>query len=177
MRKNFIVTLLASALSITMLASCGSDTAAKSIKVKNGYIHMSVDEFEDSFNALLDAEYSEAQLQKRVSDETSFNSCYLGEDIQLYVLGTTDYKKISSVQLSCDVLAAEEAMGDLGYYYTNAIYTVAPDITSDEVIDILDELETDIPEPGENTIVSRDNFIYAIRIGNDYSVTFSIVAC
>lgn len=177
MKKRFIATILATVISVATFTGCGSADTKEIIEVKNGFLDISVEEFEKDFNAQLDGEYITAQLQKGVADDKySYYSCNLEKGIQLSLLATPDATMLYTADLSCDLLAEDDAASNLGYYYAKLMYTVAPDITSDEIKSIADELDMSLPVPGDNNVTMRNNLIYSLNVEDDLTIHLSVVA-
>lgn len=166
MKKYFVLAL---ACLFVLVSGCGS-VSAEVVEVKNGYWDLSVEEFENNFNAKLSKEYFQADLQKGYADEDSaYYSCDLETGIELSVSSTTDASMISYANLSIDVNNDNADASAFGYYYAKLIYTVAPDITEDEFSDLLTELDMESPMPGDIDTYSRDNIIFGLTVADDGS--------
>lgn len=177
MKKRFIATILVTVISVATFTGCGSADTKEIIEVKNGFLDISVEDFEKDFNAQLDSEYIKAHLQKGVADDKySYYSCNLENGIQLALLAAPDATMIYTADLSCYLLAEDDAASNLGYYYAKLMYTVAPDITSDEINVIADELDMSLPLPGANNVTSRDDLIYSLKVDDDLNIHLSVVA-
>ena len=160
---------LALACLFVLVSGCGS-VSAEVVGVKNGYLDLSVEEFENNFNAKLSKEYFQADLQKGFADEDSaYYSCDLETGIGLSLSSTTDASMISYVDLSFDVNEENADASTWGYYFAKLIYTVAPDITKDEISDLITELDMENPMPGDIDTFSRDNIIFGLTVADDGS--------
>lgn len=172
--KKFLAIMVSFAL--VMFSACG--TEAKTIEVKNGFIDISVEEFESNFNAQLSDEYTKAHLKKGLADdEYSYYLCNLGTGIKLSVLATPDETMIYTADLSLDMNKADEGAKNNGYYFAKLIYTVAPDITGDEIINISEEINMSSPFPGETHSTMRNNIIYSQSVDDAGTVLhLSVIA-
>ena len=174
MKKVLFLLLLITVLIVT---GCSNAPTDKNIEVKNGFITVSIDELESDFNSHLDNEYSQAQFEKGASDEKySYYSCFLAKGIKFAVLTAPDSSMIYTADLSCDIITNSESAENLGYYFSKLIYTVAPDITEDEIINIITELDADYPIPGDNNVTTRNNIIYGFKVDEDYTIHFTVTA-
>lgn len=152
-----------------LVAGCSS-VSAEIVEVKNGYWDLSVEEFENNFNAQLSKEYFRADLQKGFADEDSaYYSCDLETGIDLSLSSTTDATMISYVDLSFDVNEDNADASTWGYYFAKLIYTVAPDITDDEISDLITGLDMENPMPGDIDTFSRNNVIFGLTVADDGS--------
>lgn len=153
-----------------VLVSGCSSVSAEIVEVKNGYWDLSVEEFEDNFNAQLSKEYFQADLQKGFADEDhAYYSCDLEAGIELSVSSTTDASMISYANLSLDVNEDNSDASAWGYYFAKLIYTVAPDITKDEISELIEELDMENPMPGDIDTFSRNNIIFGLTVADDGS--------
>ena len=166
MKKIFALVL---ACLFVLVSGCSS-VSAEVVEVKNGYWDLTVEEFENNFNDQLSKEYFRADLQKGFADEDSaYYSCDLEPGIGLSVSSTTDASMISYVDLSFDVNEDNADASAWGYYFAKLIYTVVPDITKDEISDLITELDMESPMPGDIDTFSRNNVIFGLTVAEDGS--------
>lgn len=160
-----------------LVSGCGS-VSAEIVEVKNGYLDLSVEEFENNFNAQLSKEYFRADLQKGFADEDhAYYSCALEKGIDFSILSTPDASMIYSANLSLDVNDGGASAENIGYYFAKLIYTVAPDITKDEIYSIIDELDMAAPMPGDINASERNNIIFGLSVDSDGSkIHYSAIA-
>lgn len=159
---------------LIFFSACGTD--AKTIEVKNGFIDISVDELQTNFNSQVSDEYTKAVLQKGVADDRySYHFCSLGKDIVFSVLATPDSTMVYAADLLLDINASEEASGNLGYYFTKLVYTIAPDITANEMDNVLEVFDLTSYQQGVSNIKTRNNILFALKIEED-GLRLSIVA-
>ena len=162
---------------LIMVSGCSSEVEAKPIEVKNGFIDISVEQLENDFNAQLSDEYTKAHLSKGASDdEYSYYSCNLGTGVTLSVLATSDATMTYVATLALDMAADDKSGNNLGYYFAKLIKTVAPDITSDEIIDISEEIDMANPYPGVNNVTERNNIIYCMNVKDDGVIDLMVMA-
>ncbi len=167
MKKIFALVL---ACVFVFVSGCGKDVSAETVEVKNGYLDLSVEEFETNFNAQLSKEYFRAYLQKGFVDEDhAYYSCDLETGIDLAISSTTDASMISYVNLSIDVNEENADASAFGYYSAKVVYTVAPDITKDEMYIMFEELDMEAPMPGDIETYSRENIIFGLSVADDGS--------
>ena len=169
MKKILVVLFL---ISVLLVSGC----SPQNVEVKNGFINLSVNELEKSFNSQLSADYAKARFEKQFADsELSCYSCDLGNGIEFSVLATPDAKMIESADLSFDMNADSASAHNLGYYYAKLIYAVAPDITSDEIIDIAAKIKMDSPAPGLSESTERKNILYVHDVDEDNIISLIVI--
>jgi hypothetical protein len=174
MKKVLLLLLL---ITVIIVTGCSNAPTGENIVVKSGFITISIDKLESDFNSRLDNEYSQAQFEKGAADnQYSYYSCFLGKGVKFAVLTAPDATMVYTADLSCDIITNSESAGNLGYYFSKLIYTVAPDITEDEIINIITELDADYPIPGDNNVTMRNNIIYGFKVDEDYTIHFTVTA-
>lgn len=167
MKKIFALAL---ACLFVLVSGCSSEVSAEIVEVKNGYLDLSVEEFENNFNAQLSKEYFRADLQKGFADEDhAYYSCDLETGIDLSLFSTTDASMISYADLSIDVNEENADASAWGYYFAKLIYTVAPDITKDEISTLITELDMENPLPGDIDTYERNKIIFGLTVADDGS--------
>lgn len=174
MKKVFALVI---ACLFVLVSGCSSEVSAEIaevkdeiVEVKNGYLDLSVEEFENNFNAQLSKEYFRADLQKGFADEDSaFYSCDLETGIELSVSSTTDATMINYMNLSFDVNEDYADATKFGYYFAKLIYTVAPDITQDEISTLITELDMENPLPGDIETYERNKILFGLMVEDDGS--------
>lgn len=174
MKKIFVCMFL---FALIMVSGCSSEVKAEPIAVKNGFIDISVEQLENDFNAQLSEEYIKAHLSKGGADDKhSYYSCNLGTGISLSVLATPDATMTYIADLSLDMAAENKSGNNLGYYFAKLIYTVAPDITGEEIKNISTEIDMANPYPGVRNVTERNNIVYCMSVGDDDIVHLAVMA-
>lgn len=168
MKKGFIIAVV---LVVAVALTGCFESEPESIEIKNGFLDLSVEDFESNLNKKLGEDYFLAYLEQGYTDdEYSYHYCSLGDGIQLSVLAAPDSTMIYAVDLSLDMYKHSEAAENLGYYYSKVMYTVAPDITGDEIMNIAEELDIGSPFPGDTALTIRNGIIYAMEVSDNFVI-------
>ena len=182
--KKFLAIIVS--IAVLLLSGCNNssisdslsifDSSPAPIEVKNGFIDITVDKLQSDFNSMLSNEYTKANLQSFPSEgEHSYHFCNLGDGVDLTILATPDSTMTYAVMLTLDMTAKNYDAKKFGYYYSKLLYTVAPDITDDEILEISEELDIAHPMPGDLDTTARNNIIYALKV-EDSKLSLSIIA-
>ncbi len=122
----------------------GDDVNYENVVVgHDAYMHISVDSFVKTFNSKIDSGYNTLPEMKYYEKGKNLcHSCNLTDNIAFELLSNKKQTKVvnASVALNLDSYTDTDAQM-LGYYYSKLIYTVMPEITDSELLDIVASLK------------------------------------
>ncbi len=151
-------------------------TAAKPIEVKNGLIDISVEEFKTSFNNHIgDAYKTIDSFEELIDDESAFYACELEDGVSFAIRATPDSKMIQGIILTLDMENDNKNSTAMGYYWSKLIYTLMPNISKNEILDMSEDLDMENPYPGDKDFTEKNDMLFGNTVSTEM-ITLSVFA-